>query len=240
MQITALDAPSAEGMLQFVSWPILSELERHNRLEQTYHMQLALGKAQRRIRAYKEITQRILPTPTPAQPSDTPKMAFDLYNDPPFVLFYQFLNHETDYGAAVQLDQQVLLEDFMQRLEGLSAFAVIEDSEGNIIMGQANPDEITTTVPFPRTLSYLRVGLHKSVIDQQLDGLSDQWLTPLVITLCLIIGFVALSAQTRASREQQLLFESSTRVHDSRDPRAQDPAGRHPTDGGKSPYGVLS
>jgi signal transduction histidine kinase len=153
-------------------------------------------------------------------------MIFDQYNEPPFIIFYQFVNADNPYGAALQLEQQGLLADFMERLGGLGPYAVIEDSDGNVVMGQANPGEVTISVPFPRTLSYLRVGLLDTVIDRRLEGLSDQWLTPLVITFfCMIIGFAALSAQTRASRQQQRLLtrqrEFTTRVtHELKTPLA--------------------
>jgi signal transduction histidine kinase len=225
-EITALDAPDSEDLLQFVSWPILAQLEENARLEQTYRLQLGLGVAQRRVRAFHEIAERILPSTPPPQPYDSPRMIYDQYNEPPFIIFYQYVTGENTFGAAVQLEQQELLGDFMERLGALSPYAVIEDSDGRLVMGQGGTDEVTISVPFPRTLSYLRVGLLNSVIDRKLEGLSDQWLTPLVITLlCMIIGFAALSAQTRANSQQQQFVarqrEFTTRVtHELKTPLA--------------------
>lgn len=225
-EITTLDAPDSKELLQFVSWPILAQLEGENRVEQTYQLQIALGAAQRRVRAFHEIAERILPSTPPRTPYSSPRMIYDQYNEPPFIVFYQYIKGEITFGAAVQLKQQELLSDFMQRLGALGPYAVIEDSEGRPVMGQGGSEEVTISVPFPRTLSYLRVGLLNSVIDRKLEGLSDQWLTPLVITLvCMIIGFAALSAQTKANRQQQQLVarqrEFTTRVtHELKTPLA--------------------
>ncbi|MBT3223549.1 MAG: HAMP domain-containing histidine kinase, partial [Proteobacteria bacterium] len=225
LEVTALDGPEAQQqILQFVHWPIISELARHHRAEEANELRRMLLQAQRRVAAFHEIAERMLPLNAAGSASSAPEFIYDQYGDPPFLLFYNLIPAE-GLGVALQLDQPSLVRDFLASMRRLRKHLVILDTSGNHVAGPKTSSEIALSVPFSRTLSHLRVGLYQEAIDERLES-DDLWLVPLIITaFCVFLGFGAISSQLRASRQQQLLLarqrEFTTRVtHELKTPLA--------------------
>jgi signal transduction histidine kinase len=197
-EIVALDAPDAVPSLQYVEWPILPQLRRHERTEEAERLAAAHERAARRVVAYREITERILQRPSRDEP---PRFVYDQYSDSPFLLYYGWVG---DHGVALQLEQNVLLAHFLNtRLRSLRRMVTITDASGAWVAGARRGDEIAVNVPFTKTLTHLRVGVREGAVDAALDSMDEQWLVPFVVLFaCVVLGFSALTVWVRASKQQ--------------------------------------
>ena len=228
VEIASLDAPEAAGLLQYIHWPILEELRAHGREDQAARLQQLQGQAERRGWAWKEVAERILPRDWPGGSTEARRFVYDQFHETPFVLYYGPTRSEgqDEYSGALQLDQPLLLAEFMATLRRYRQDLVITDAGGNWVAGALDGGSVVVQVPFRTTLTHLRVGLRASALATPMGGLSNQWVLPLAVTLfCLLLGMAAVVTQIRASRRQELVLrrqrEFTTRVtHELKTPLA--------------------
>jgi signal transduction histidine kinase len=225
LQITGLDGPEAhQQLVQAVHWPILRELDKHGYDNEAKHLRARLAQLKRRVHGFKEVAERALPIEPKSVPRG-PQFIFDQYSDPPFLLFYEVFAEE-QIGVALQLDQPTLLTDFLATMRRLRKELIIEDSQAGWVGGKRTDESLAISVPFSRTLTHLRVGFPQSSIQSRVRPADEQWLVPLILTLlCVVFGFLSITAQLRASKQQQLLLvrqrEFTTRVtHELKTPLA--------------------
>lgn len=234
--VARLDAPAARRLVQLARYNIVSPLRRHGRTEHADRLDAELDRAERRVAAYDEIEARILqPLGDRANPRTTTlglateahRFIYDQYSETPFLLYYGWMGG-SDFGVALQLEQNVLLEDFLRlkSLARLRRHVSITDAAGNFVAGSARGGPIGFKVPFPRTLTHLRVAVAEEAIATRMQRNRAAWITPLVIiALCGMLGVVALAVQVRANRQQAILLKRqrdfTTRVtHELKTPLA--------------------
>lgn len=226
-QLAALDAPDARG-LENSRWVLLDELKRHNRIRLFQRLELDFEALDRRLRAYREITSQVLPE-APGRTSREPRLIRDQYAERPYLLYYNVVPTSTGdwVGVALQLDQQMLINDFLRTTGGIRSDLAVTDASGAWLLGaRRQTRDLAVEVPFPRTLSHLRVGLYPDAIERRTDRNDEQWILPLILTTVLVlIAFFALSAQIQAQRRLRELLdrqrEFTTRVtHELKTPIA--------------------
>lgn len=222
-EITALDAPSAEPLLAYITWPVLQSLRQAGRNDAVLRLEDLKERADRRVAAYREISDRILVQTPRAGTSELPQVIFDQYSNTPFLLYFGF---ERDHGVALQLERDRLVDDFLgsKSVARFQRWLVVTDASDNVVAGSRRPGDVAIRVPFRSLLTQLRVGLREGAIDELTrDG---QWITQLgVVILCAFLGLFALVVQILASRQQQELLtrqrEFTTRVtHELKTPLA--------------------
>jgi len=227
MQLAELDAPDAIG-LENNRWALLDELQRHDRDRLHQRLAIAFEGLERRLRAYREITSQVLPEP-PGRTSSEPRLIRDQYAERPYLLYYNTVRTSSGewLGVALQLDQQMVLNDFLATATELRRDLAITDAGGTWLLGaRRQPRDLAIQVPFPRTLTHLRVGMYPDAIERSADRNDEQWILPLIlVTILVIIAFFALSAQISAQRRLRELLdrqrEFTTRVtHELKTPIA--------------------
>ncbi len=223
-EIASLDAPELDDLVQYLRRPIIRELRSHGKKEAASRLESAAAQSERRLRAWEEIGQRILPRP-PSRATEAPRFIYDQYSDTPFLLFYGPVRNG-EMGAALQLDQPLLIADFLATMRRYRQHLVVTDAKGNWVAGARTGGPISVQVPFSQTLTHLRVGLRQGAVDESVARLDNQWALPLVvIAVFVILGLLALVAQLRADqRQEQLLIrqrEFTARVtHELKTPLA--------------------
>ena len=222
--ITRLDAPEAESVLLYVRYPVMYQLRLNGRADQMHEIQGALDGAERRLRALREITQRMLPQPS-SEATEAPRFVYDQYSDTPFLLYYGQVRDRTR-GVALHLHQDAILEDFLRTIKRLRRYLVITDASGAHVAGSHTGGEVVLEIPFSRTFTHLRIGLRAEATESRLDKLATQQIAPLVITIvCVVLGFISLNSQAQSSRNRDILLqrqrEFTTRVtHELKTPIA--------------------
>ena len=225
LEIAELDAPNAAPLLPNIRWPILHELRQHQRDNAVRRVEVAQGRAERRVAAYREISSRVATQEPPSNMSEPAKFSYDQYSDQPFLLYYGWVD---DTGVALQLEQAGLIGDFLSSkgVARLRRWLTITDTSGELVAGVHRGGDIVINVPFSHTLSHLRIGLREGAVDSRMDRMRDGWLTPLiVVAVAAFLGLSALIVQIRASRQQTALLirqrEFTTRVtHELKTPLA--------------------
>ena len=225
-QLAELDPPDARG-LENSRWMLLDELKTHNRDHLYQRLRLAFEGLDRRLRAYREITAQIL-AESPGPASQEPRFVRDQYAERPYLLYYTVEERDGQrLGVALQLDQQLVLNDFLGTTADLRDDIAITDAGGTWLLGaRRQPRSLAIQVPFPRTLTHLRAGMYPDAIERRADRNDEQWILPLILTTILvIIAFFALSAQISAQRRLRELLarqrEFTTRVtHELKTPVA--------------------
>ncbi|MBA2320306.1 MAG: HAMP domain-containing histidine kinase, partial [Deltaproteobacteria bacterium] len=225
LEITALDAPDAEQLLSRVRQPI-KQFQMLDRRDDALRLEQLLRRAERRVEAYNEIRDRIL-EPSRGDTSEDSRFIYDQYSETPYLLYYSW-NPTRDAGVALQLEQSLLVQDFLgtEALRSLRPWLTVTDASGDWIAGVRRGGPIAVSVPFTRTLAHLRIGVRQEAIDRALQEFQFQWVTPLaVVCMCGVLGGISLWAQSRASLQQAQLLarqrEFTTRVtHELKTPLA--------------------
>jgi len=199
-QIVSLEAPDLGPTLQFLRGElgVLAQLQRSGHHDDAARLQEALEDAERRLVAYDEIFNRIMKLER--SPNSAPRFIRDQYSEAPYLLVFSATDGR---GAALELEQDTLLKQFLARMRVHGNHITIIDASGNWVAGARRRAPFAVTVPFSRTLTHLRVGVRQPALDAAVSGSVEQWLVPLiVIAICgVVVGF-ALLTQVRLTRRQ--------------------------------------
>jgi signal transduction histidine kinase len=152
-------------------------------------------------------------------------MVVDAYSERPYLLYY---GATEDYGVAFVLEQGPLVETFLHsRMGGLQSALTLTDSRNDrFVAGARSGGAYAITVPFPRSLTHLRVHVRQSAIDAAVGNHEEQWIVPgVIIGVALVLALFMLAAVDRAMQQQVELLERqrafSTRVtHELKTPLA--------------------
>lgn len=229
MEIVDLDAPEAAVLLtQYGSsdtddvFGIRRQLLRHGRHEDAQRLRAKWDRAERRRAAFKEINDKIV-TQMP-DPKAKPKFVRDQYSEKPYLLYFGW--SET-HGVAFQLEQDRLLYRFLTRLQDIRHAVSITDADGERVAGARLPPdaEAVEIAPF-KGLTHLRIHILESALVNAARMRSENWVLPFAIMgLCAALGFTALVAQAKLTRQQYELMNRqrafTTRVtHELKTPLA--------------------
>ncbi|MCB9676598.1 MAG: HAMP domain-containing histidine kinase [Alphaproteobacteria bacterium] len=223
IEITELDAPELIDLVKWVDYAIWF-LERHKQNAQALRLRAERERAVRRLGGFNEVTRSLLDRLPPSN-AEPPRFIYDQYDDDTYLLFTRWVQG-SQQGVALQLDQQFLLEDFLESAKRFRGQLQILDANGSRHAGVRRPGPIAMEVPFRQTLPHLRVALMQSAVDTRLTRLDKEWVVPALLAgMMLLMGFFALYEQVRASRQQRLLLqrqrEFATRVtHELKTPLA--------------------
>lgn len=219
---TDQDAPVAALVLERIDSRVLPTVRMRTGEGEAARIEEALRGAERRQRAWREISERILPYAEPDGPS---RFIYDQYTDPPFLL-YQGPASGSGYGVALQLDQEALLLDFLSSLRRTRRWVRIADAQGRRVAGTGLDSPVAVRLPFTRTLTHLRVELVEEALDARVDALNRGWGTLIILVLVsLLFGGASFFSQRQATRHQRELLqrqrEFATRVtHELKTPLA--------------------
>jgi len=229
IEIAQLDAPEATRLLeQYGSvdpdddFSIHHQLVSHGQHEEAMRLDAVWSRAERRRAAFIEIRDKI--ASRPPDEDAKPRFVRDQYSDTPYLVFFGWSG---DFGVAFQLEQQLLLEDFLDRTGDHRHQITITDADGEWVAGaQPGPNETyRESAPF-KGLTHLRVRVLESALTGEAGRRSEQWLLPLGIMLvCLVLGIAALAVLERFTRRQYELLNRqrafTTRVtHELKTPLA--------------------
>jgi len=224
LEVAALDAPSAENVLTYARWPILAELRQHGRPKEAQRLERELERAERRVQAWQEVRERIVPRIVTSTSTDT-RFVYDQYAETPFLLFYRPVR-DGEMGAGLALDQPAVLSDLLSALQRYRRFLAITDLNGELVSGVRSGGATLARIPLSRTLTHLQIVVRQSALDSELGKLPNQWLLPAIFVIFgYILGFYALIAQARATENQALMLQRqrdfTTRVtHELKTPLA--------------------
>jgi two-component system phosphate regulon sensor histidine kinase PhoR len=227
LDLMSLDAPALDqGLLQYVSWPILHQLDEKGWEMEAERLRELLPRAERRQRAWREIDERILPLHE--EPISEPaRFVFDQYDTSrPFLIYYGTAEGGRS-GAALQLDQERLVAMFLRGLRPeLRRSVTLRDAAGEWMAGAGVDEEPLFVVPFDETLTNLRVAVGAGVVEARVAALERQWrwIFGIVVTSALV-SLLALFVVFRATLQQDRLLERqrefTTRVtHELKTPLA--------------------
>ncbi len=225
VEITGLDAPDAEPLLARVRHPLLKQLRANGQRLEADRLEALLLRAERRVRAWQEIRDRL--APAPGGPAPGTRLTYDQYATEPWLLFSGW-TPGGQRGVALQLEQRLLVEAVLdsEPLRAVRPYLTVTDASGHWVAGARRGGPLAVVVPFTRTLTHLRIGLRAEAVDATLAELQLQWVSPLlVVGLACVLGGAALWAQLRASRELDRLLarqrDFTTRVtHELKTPLA--------------------
>lgn len=202
-EICALDAPDAQGLLlQYLAFPIIERLRRGGHTEAVSRLGSAYEMADRRVRAYRHIAENLLLRP--AQPNAPPRWLYDQHADNPYLLFTRW-SDSGQVGVGLQVEQEMLLEDFLEEMRSLRKQLTITNADRTVVVaGVRRSGETAVSLPFSSTLTHLRVGLRQEAVDER-AGRSEMLWTVLggLIASALAIGIVAFVQDLRARIERE-------------------------------------
>jgi signal transduction histidine kinase len=197
-EIDGLDAESLEGVLDLYEWPILADLKKDG--EEGTDERLA--RANRRVLVLQEIRDRQW-TPRIQDAGDvgTPRLYVDPLGEPPFLIFYAWL--DDGLLGAVQVDQPALIEDLFEKLDEFAPWLSVRDPAGEVKRGAQG--YLVNEVAFGSVLPHLRVGLStRYLTDNPPPGSLLGQVFPMLLSF--FMGFAFLLALIRADRQQLALL----------------------------------
>ncbi len=227
LEITSLDAPAAAAPLQLVEHAALPVLRRGiGRREQVSRLDSALQQARRRVAAYREVVEKLLPAETEAPQSAAPRFVRDQYSADPYLLYVG--SSESGIGVALQLEGRALVSEFLKSrgLQRLERYAVVRDSSGRWVEGSRRGGRVVLEVPLGQSFPEYRLGVRAAALDELEAERAGQWTIPLTVTIFMAaLGVLALLAQLKASRQSEVLLQRqrdfTTRVtHELKTPLA--------------------
>lgn len=198
-ELADLDARQLDELSSFLEYTIPRELQKAGAPDAMADLHAELARAERRIAAYKEISQRLIGRPAPE--GDELLITRDPYDEEGFLLAYRAI-FEGQLVVAVQIDPVRLLDELPNTGDRL-----IVDLDGRPLDGiPLASDALWVKVPFGKLfptlqLARLRPNDH---MESQKTWLVSQ-LAP--VALALLLGGLALVARLRADRRREELFE---------------------------------
>ncbi len=225
-EIASLDAPDAAALGHLLRWPMLPRLRRNSDPDAAQLVEIALAACERRVAAWREITARVLTDPPSLDASPLPRFSWDQYSADPFALYTTW--HADGTGGAIQVEPAALLDTLLARpeLSSVRSHLVVREGGGDIVAGARRGGPVIVDVGLPRTLRWLRLGIRRGAVDDEIASASEGWIVPFVIVLLtFVLGVIALAAQARAGGQERALLrrqrEFSTRVtHELKTPLA--------------------
>lgn len=211
VEIGQLDGPHAEVTLQF-GYQIERPFRDNGLTLQLTRLEEGFARAERRLRAWREVRYRIVPTS--AAGSGDARLTYDQYGDlfgtpaeAPFLLYTGALPGG-ELHAALQLDHALVLAEFLEAGRRQATPLTITDVSGKWVAGRRRMLPLAVQVPFQRSLTHLRVGLYSDLVEARMGRLADQWVVPLVVTAAFgVLGLLALVAQLRANQQLRDVLE---------------------------------
>lgn len=198
-ELADLDARQLDELSSFLQYTIPRELQKAGAPNAMAELRPELARAERRIEAYKEISQRLIARPAPE--GDELQITRDPYDEEGFLLAYRAI-FEGQLVVAVQIDPVRLLDELPD-----TGDRIIVDLDGYPIDGiPLAQDAVWVKVPFGKLfptlqLARLRPDEH---MEEQYTWLISQ-LAP--VALALLLGGLALAARLRADRRREELYE---------------------------------
>ncbi|MEN0061836.1 MAG: HAMP domain-containing sensor histidine kinase [Myxococcota bacterium] len=226
-EITQLDAPEASRLLTQYSgkddtFNIRNQLLRHGRHQDARRLETVWGRAERRRAAFREIRDKIA-TQMP-ESDEKPRFIWDQYSDTPFLVFFGWSN---GHGTAFQIEQQLLLKDFLAGTREYRHQITITNADGEWVTGApSHPNEAYVEIAPFKGLTHLRVRVNEAALDSLAQMRSEHWLLPFgIMGICMVLGIAALAALERFTRRQYELLNRqrafTTRVtHELKTPLA--------------------
>ncbi len=163
----------------------------------------AIQRTRRRAEGWKEIRDKAATREAPPL-EDGPRVAFDLYGSPPFLLAIA----QVDGGktAAVQLDQPAILAEVLRRAGSLRDHLVVLDASNNVLAGTVEPG-LAAEANFGGILGHLRLGISQDYISGRVGAYAWQfgWQV-LTVLVAVLIGILALLARVEADRRERDLL----------------------------------
>jgi signal transduction histidine kinase len=223
-QIADMDAPDLSAIRDHLR-RIVESLTQNGRMVDAARFAEIEARLDRRVHAYGEVERRLSGEPPPAPNADSGRFVYDVYSDQPFLLYYGWSN---GYGAALALEQDPLIDDFLAtRMHNLARYvSVTEARSDRWVAGARGGGRCAIEVPFTSTLTNLRVCVRQAMVDTATASVSDQWYVPLFLLVgCVVVGIGGLYMVDRATlHEVELLSRQrafSTRVtHELKTPLA--------------------
>ncbi len=207
-QINALTGPQLGSLLDTVAprlQEILAELASDPELSE---LAGELARSRRRADAWHEVRDRLSRRADLPDVHQRPQLLRDPYGAPPFLLLFRRLD-ATHMGAAVQVDEGVLVERLLQVVEeGRGARIAVLDGSGRHIAGPVVPSSPGRRLTFPLVFEYLKVDLVEGGTGDATDRARLVIVQLLPIGFTVLLGTLALVARTTAIR-RRLELETS-------------------------------
>ena len=201
-EITDMDAPQLEELLSFTEYTIPGELRRAGYNDGLASLTPRLERAERRIAAYEEVTQRLTSRP----PTTELQIAADPYGDNRFLLLYGPVAGGR-MMAAIQVDPEALLSQLAE-VTGEPPLVFL-NAEGDPIDSRSSVQskDIWVQVPFGKLFPHLRAGrLHGEPMTRKARM---TWAVSQIapIVLVLFLGWLAIASRVRADRRREELYQ---------------------------------
>jgi signal transduction histidine kinase len=153
----------------------------------------------RRAEGWSEIRDKAALRQAPRL-EEGPRGAYDLYASRPFLL--AIAQVDDGRAAAIQLDQQAILEEVVRRAGELRQYLVILDARNEVLYGAVEPG-LAAEASFGGLLGHLRVGISQNFISEQAGTYKRQFAwQALTVVLATLIGSLALLARVAADRRE--------------------------------------
>ena len=223
-QIAEMDAPDLPAIRDHLR-QIVDSLTQNGRMVDAARFAEVEARLDRRAHAYEEVARRLSGEPPPGPNAESGRFVYDVYSDQPFLLYYGWSN---GYGAAVALEQDPLIDEFLAtRMHNLARYVTVTEARTDRwVAGARGGGRCEIEVPFTSTLTNLRVCVRQAMVDSATASVSEQWYLPLFVLVgCVVVGLGGLYMVDRATlHEVELLSRQrafSTRVtHELKTPLA--------------------
>lgn len=213
-ELADLDAPdlSAAGVPMN---QIRRLLDRAGRTEAAVALDERFERAERRQEAYRQVLDRLLAEPPPAD-QKRGRIVLDPFSAHPFLLHYGWTEGPSDAGApellgvAFSLEERALVSAFLRRLPRALAGAtyVTEPRTGRFLDGARTGGRPIVGAQFRQTLTHLRVNVRQAALAGAAAESREQWVVLLaVITLSAALGVATIVSNERTARQQVELLE---------------------------------